>query len=385
MIKKITECESLEKKTVLVRTDFNISIVNGKINDYSRVVAALPTLQYLLKKKCKILILSHLGRPDGFDFNLSLKIIEERLFSLTKTRVTFAHSIDDLEKFLHSIQHGEILLMENLRFYKEEGENDIFFAQRIASLADVYVNEAFSCSHRKHASIFALPQLLPSFVGINFAYEVEMLNSIFDQAKRPMAAIIGGAKISTKLKLMDSIANIADYLIVVGALSNNLLYANGIEIGNSLFEEGMIEDLPHYKNIFLPQDVVTAVSRESDVYHVCDVRFIPEKEAIFDIGPATVIKIKKILNQCKTVFWNGPCGLFEEKNFSRGTSEVVKEIAYLSRQGKIRSIVGGGDSVFAINKLKIEKKDFTHISMAGGAFLEWIVDRKLPGIDALKL
>ncbi|MBQ4875253.1 MAG: phosphoglycerate kinase [Rickettsiaceae bacterium H1] len=382
-MKVVTQLKDLDKKTVIVRVDFNVPVNGGKIEDDTRIKNSIPTIRHLLAKKCKVILISHLGRPKGHDLNLSLTVLIDELRKLVNAKVIFARNTSEVKPKLAEIIHGEILLMENIRFYSEEENNDLGFAKKLASFGQVYINDAFSCSHRNHASIATLPSLLPSAAGLSLVREVNALNSIFDQSCRPVVAIIGGAKISTKIELIHSLAVKFDYMVIAGALANNVLNARGINVGLSLIEEEIKEDFDQYDNIILPQDVLTASDVEGEV-HVCDVRNIPKKEKVFDVGPATVMQIKNILNQCKTVVWNGPMGLFEMEHFSKGTKNVAEAIAKLSKEGKIKSIVGGGNSRHSLNKFNIDSNLFTHASDAGGAFLEWMIRQTLSNLDRLK-
>lgn len=381
-MKILTDVHDLHNKTVIVRVDFNVPIRDGDIQDDTRIVNTLSTLQYLIKHNCKIILLTHRGRPNGHDQNLSLNLLIDPLQKFTGVKVTFCE-LNNVSLTVKKISYGQIVLVENIRFHPEEIENDLIFSQYLASLADLYVNDAFSCTHRNHASIATLPLLLPSVAGMSLKKEYNILNSIFDQSSDPTVAIIGGAKISTKLNLIHQLAKKVKWVIVGGALANNILHSQGIKIGKSLLEENINEDFSMYNNVIIPCDVVTAQSFYAKS-HVCDVFSIPQEEKVLDIGPASRIKIKYILNNCKTVLWNGPLGLFEVDNFVHGTQEVAHTVAQLTKEGKIKSIVGGGDSICAINKLGIPKDAFTYISTAGGAFLELIAKQRLSNLDILK-
>ncbi len=382
-MKVISDIKSLQSKTVIVRVDYNVPIADGSVQDNTRILDTLPTLEFLIKRKCKIILLSHLGRPNGYDEKLSLKVLTPLLSQVTKTNVILAN-LEDLYEKVEQISSGEIVLMENIRFYPEEEKNDIEFAQRLSYPADLYVNEAFSCSHRQHASISALSSVLPALAGIKLYHEVKILQSIFEKSCGPIAAVVGGSKISTKLKLIKSLSKKVQYLIVGGALANNILQARGLNIGTSLVEHEIHEAFHECENIILPQDVVTSSSADASEIHTCDVRYVPQTESIFDIGPASIMKIKNILQECKTVIWNGPLGFFEKDNFGKATQEVANEIVHLTQRQKIRSIIGGGDSIFAINKFGINKNNFTHVSTAGGAFLEWLESQGLENLKVLE-
>ena len=382
-MKIITEINNLNQKIVIVRVDFNVPIQCGKVQDDTRIISSITTIKYLFEHNCKVILISHLGRPKCYDFNLSLKILLPRLQILLNADVLFANNLEEAQLILPQMSCNQIILLENIRFYPEEENNDLDFAKRLASLGDIYINDAFSCSHRFHASISSLPKFLPSFAGINLANEVIALNLIFDESQGPVVAIIGGSKISTKLKLIEGLVNKVKYVVIGGALANNILYARGIDIGVSLFEKDIKEDFLEYKNIVLPCDVVTAKDFKCEK-HICDVRSIPKTEKIFDIGPASIMNIKDILNNCKTVLWNGPLGLFEIEKFSNGTKSIANAIKSLTNKNEIKSIIGGGDSACALNKFSIDKNSFTYVSNAGGAFLEWIAKEGLSNLSLLK-
>lgn len=380
----ITSVKDLNKKIVIVRVDFNVPIKDGRIEDDTKITNAISTIEYLIKNNCKLILISHLGRPNGYNADLSLKILLQPLVKLIGANIVFCPDLEEVESTLSKISYGEVILMENIRFYAEEEANDIEFAKKIASLADMYVNDAFACSHRNHASIALLNLLLPSSAGIGLAKEVRSLHLIFDQLNAPVIAIIGGAKISTKLKLIACLAEKIDQVIICGALANNVLKARGVSIGQSRFEKNIQEDFYKYKNIILPRDVITAENIDSES-HICDVRNVPASEKIFDIGPASIIQIKKALHGCKAVLWNGPVGLFEIERFNKGTNEIAKTIASLTERSKLKSIIGGGDSIYAIAKSGVDKESFTHLSTAGGAFLEWVAEQKLLNLSMFNI
>ncbi len=382
-MKVITEVENLYQKTVILRTDLNVPLRNGVVEDDTRILSVIPSINYLLKCKCKVIIVSHLGRPKGTDDSLSLSVILDTLSKAISTKVLFAPKISDIKPMLGRLDYGEVILLENIRFYPEEERNDVSFAEELAGNADLYVNDAFSVSHRNHASIASLPLFLPSSAGLSLVNEVNALNSVCNTGSKSKAAIIGGAKISTKIGLIRSLASKVDYVIIGGALANNVLRARNFAIGESLYEPNVHEDCYSLDNVIVPCDVVTATGF-AEKGHVCDIRSVPSREKIFDIGPASILQIKNILYKCDAVLWNGPLGLFEEEHFNKGTKDIVTTIMNLTQRKKITSVVGGGDSVSAINKFGVPRELFSHVSTAGGAFLEWFTQDGLVNLSLLQ-
>jgi 3-phosphoglycerate kinase len=380
----------IKNKKVLLRVDFNVSMHGHKITDDERIKAALPTIKRLLRDDNKLIIISHLGRPDGWDDKLTLRPIAQRLHKyLPHVNLTV---IDDFttegaQKMFEEQKNGEILFLENIRFFKEEEKADQEFAKKLASLADVYVNDAFGVSHRDCASITEVPKLLPHYGGLLMEREVETIGHAIRHPKHPFSAIIGGAKISTKLKLLFKLTEVADYLILGGGLANTLLYALGYPVGKSLCEKDMADDVKKIvrhaaaqkTKILLPHDVVVG-SREGKDSVVKKISEVGHDDEILDIGPESQAEYAKAILNSKTLIWNGPVGYMENPEYARGTDFLYYTI---SQNKDLVSIVGGGDTLAAISK-KEYLNTITHISTGGGAMLEYIENGTLPGIEALK-
>jgi len=380
-------------KKVIVRVDLNLPIVHGKISDLSRIKRILPTISYLLNNKAKVILISHYGRPGGkFMLKMSLSPIVDTLTSVFGVDVKFAMDLfsNQTRAKIDGLEPGDIILLENLRFYPEEEENNQGFAQKLASLGDIYANEAFACSHRAHASIAAITAFIPSYAGMLLEEEIINLEKYFLAPKKKMMAIVGGSKVSTKIELLQALVQKSDYLVIGGAMANTFLHAQGFDIGTSLYDKNYDEfclellamGKSHACEIILPHDVVTSKSMDHDTQcHVFDINKVPEDEMIFDIGPSSVMNIIDKMEDCKTLVWNGPLGAFENSNFSAGTTMVSRAAAKLTASGALLSIVGGGDTVAAISELE---NQFSYASTGGGAFLEWIEGKKLPGLVALE-
>ncbi len=391
-MRSILKEKNLNSKKILLRLDLNVPLKNGKISDTTRIDKILPTLNFLIQQKTKIIIISHVGRPKGKKVKeLSLKPIGEDLRKKLNVRVKLIteniydiKNKDYLEKF-----DEEILILENIRFYMGEEKNDYEFAKHLASLGDVYVNDAFSCSHRAHASIQQISKYLPSFSGLQLDLEVAALNKIINEITKPITCIIGGSKISTKLDIIKNLITKFDNIIIVGGMANNFIEYFGNNIGKSIKEKNsykIVEEIISLskKNnckVTYPDDVLVSKnlngfskSKELD-------QILPD-EMILDIGPKTINKIIDIINNSKTVLWNGPAGYFENPNFANGSIEIAKKIIENNESNKIFSVVGGGDTVSLLNSLKFTD-NFNFVSTAGGAFLEYLEGKKLPGITAL--
>ncbi|MFW0776496.1 MAG: phosphoglycerate kinase [Rickettsiales bacterium] len=382
-------------KTVLVRTDLNVPMQGGKVTDDTRIVRALPTIEYLIKKKAKIVLLSHFGRPKGqFVPSLSLAPLVDPLSqALGGKEIKFGVDCvgSETKKAVKKLKAGEILLLENLRFYPEEEKGSPAFARDLASLGDIYINDAFSSSHRAHASIKGIADHLPAAAGRLMEEELSELTSIFTDAKKPIAAIVGGSKVSTKLELLGNLTKTMDTIIIGGAMANTFLYAQGFKVGNSLCEPKLkstaLKIMKDAKKngcrILLPTDVVVAKAFEKrSPSVVVDIDKIPADGIAIDIGPASMQLFSEEIHRCKTVVWNGPMGAFEISPFDTGSLMLARVVAKLTRQKKIRSIGGGGDTVSALAHSALEQ-NFSYISTAGGAFLEWLEGKKLPGVVAL--
>ena len=368
-------------KTVLVRVDFNVPLKNGKISDDKRIRAVLPTIEFLRKKKARIVLISHLGRPDGkVSEDLRLAPVAAYLSKLLKYPVHYEPDCigSDVEFAVRGLHEGDVLLLENLRFYPEEEADDAGFAQKLAVLADVFVNDAFAVSHRAHASVHAIAKFLPSYAGFLLEKEVKMLSSLLKSPKHPFIAIMGGAKVSDKIGVIESLLKKVDAILIGGAMMFTFYKALNYEVGKSKFEADKValaKSLLKNSNrkIILPIDVVLSDKR------VVPADKMPKNSAGFDIGPETQMIYSEMIKSAKTVFWNGPMGLFEQKPFDKGTLAVAKAMS----ECKGVTVVGGGDSVAAIEKAKLEKK-FSHVSTGGGASLEFLEGKELPGIKVLE-
>ena len=391
-MKSIQSLLDINNKKVLVRLDLNVPIENGKILDSTRINKILPTINFLLKNNAKIIILSHVGRPKGKIVNeLSLKPICEDLKQ--KINLDIKLITENLKKInsndLFINPNDKLLMFENIRFYKEEEENNDEFAKHIASLAEIFVNDAFSCSHRAHSSIDGIPKFLPSYSGLQLETEINALKKITSEIKRPITCIIGGSKISTKINVIKNLIKKFDNMVIVGGMANSILEYKGINIGNSIKEANcnkIIEEIFNLSQkekckIIYPEDVAIGINLNSGS-KIKELNNILNDEMILDIGPKTIKKIKDIILNSNTVLWNGPAGYFENLNFAIGSYEIAKEIAKETKKGKVYSVVGGGDTVSVINKIKLFE-NFNFVSTAGGAFLEYLEGKDLPGISAL--
>lgn len=380
----------IRHKRVLLRVDFNVSIRGDKITDDARVRATLPTIKKLLKDDNKIILVSHLGRPKGWDDGLLLRPIAKRLHEyLPHVNLTVIDDFttDGAKKHFEEQKDGEILFLENIRFFEGEEKADPEFGKLLASLADVYVNDAFGVSHRDCASITEVPKHLPAFGGLLMEREVETIGHALKHPDRPFTAIIGGAKVSTKLKILFKLTEKADFLILGGGIANTLLYSLGYQVGKSLCEKDMSDDVKkivrHAKEtntkILLPRDVVVGSMEGSDSV-VKKISEVNAHDNILDIGPESQADYAKAILTSKTLIWNGPVGYMENPEYARGTDFLYYTIA---QNKKLVSIVGGGDTLAAISK-KEYLDTITHISTGGGAMLEYIENGTLPGIESLK-
>jgi len=385
---------NIENKTIILKLDLNVPIKDKKIEDYTRILLVLPFLKELVKKKSKIIIISHLGRPNGIKNNdLSLLPIYKYLKEKIQTNIYFfMGKIDDETKNKASyLKAGEILLLDNIRFFKEEIENDEYFAKKLAGLGEIYINDAFSCSHRKQASIHKITSFIKeSYAGPLLKKEVEAINLVIKNKKEPVTCIIGGSKISTKIAVISSLMKNVNNIIIVGAMANNFLAHKGFKIGKSLVEKNsskiidkIYSDLKNYNcKIIIPEDC--NVSKDFDgPKTTVKVDSVKLGEIILDIGPKTTKSIEKIIEKSNTVLWNGPAGYFENRDFAIGTNSIANKISDNTIKKSLISVLGGGDTVSAINKIE-NKLTFTHLSTAGGAFLEYLEGKDLPGLSVLK-
>jgi len=382
---------NLYNKKILIRLDLNVPLNGTDITDTNRIDKTIPTLQYLLKNNAKIIILSHIGRPKGKVVNeLSLKPVCDELEKKLNQKISFINdNINKIKIESYFSEKKNIVMLENLRFFKEEESDDVIFAENLANLADIYVNEAFSCSHRKHASVHSITKFIPSYSGIQLEAEVNSLIKITSNIKRPISCIIGGSKISTKITVIKNLIDKFDNIIFVGGMANNILKFKEYQIGNSIYEKNVdqivseIFNLSEKKNckVFFPLDVSTgkSVNEKSIVKKLTE---ISNDDMILDIGPETIKMIKNIINNSNTILWNGPAGYFENPEFSKGSKEIAKQIIVRKKENKIYCVSGGGDTVAALNNFGLAK-DFDFVSTAGGAFLEFLEGKELPGIKAL--
>jgi phosphoglycerate kinase len=388
------ESVDMSGKTVLLRLDLNVPMHAGKVLDITRIERVIPTLQHLMQRDAKIVVLSHLGRPKGFNPALSLAPLVDTLSAqLWDKPVKFAPDCIGYEAQLavENAHFGDVILMENLRFHEEEKKGDADFAKQLAALGDVYVNDAFSCSHRAHASISGIPQYLPAVGGILLAQEVAMLSEVLHAPKRPLMAIVGGSKISTKLTLLGNLCEKVDKLVIGGAMANTFLLAQGHDVGSSLVERDMLQvarDISQKAQksgcqIILPCDLVIARNlRENAPCEIVTIDQVPKDGMILDIGPESCVQLHQHLSESQSLVWNGPLGAYETNPFDNATTMLARSAARQTRAGKLHSIAGGGDTLAALAHAGLSR-EFSYLSTAGGAFLEWLEGKSLPGIEAL--
>jgi phosphoglycerate kinase len=381
-------------KRVLVRADLNVPVKDGRVADATRIERLAPTIEALLEKGAKVVVMSHFGRPKGPDPSLSLRpLVEPLSHAIGGKPVHFAPDCvgPEAKRVVEALKPGEAALLENLRFHPEEEKNDPAFARQLAELGDAYVDDAFSAAHRAHASIEALAHLLPAAAGKNMQAELEALGAALEHPERPVMALVGGAKVSTKLDLLKFLTAKVDRLAIGGAMANTFLFAQGKPVGRSLCEQELADTaraiLGEAKKrgceIILPEDAVSAEKLEPGVMtRTVGVGAVPMNAMILDVGPETVARIEKALETSKTLVWNGPVGAFETPPFDRATIAIARKVAELTRAGKLMSVAGGGDTVAALAAAGVTD-DLTYVSTAGGAFLEWLEGRELPGVKAL--
>jgi phosphoglycerate kinase len=381
----------LDGKRVLVRADLNVPIKDGVIQDDTRIQACLPTLNYLLERGCSVIVMTHFGRPKG-------QVMPEMRVdgigvALSEALGREVKKLDDcvgseVEVAVAAMKAGDVILLENTRFHAEEKENGEEFSKALAGLAEVYVNDAFGTIHRAHASTVGVAKILPAYAGLLVEREVEVLSSVLTEPKKPVCLVMGGAKIDTKIGILQKFLNRADYFLIGGALANTFLAAEGYEVGNSLYQEDKLDVARDFllsaeskrEYVYLPSDAVVSdkVSADSEAL---DMRLegVGEEMMILDIGVLTAETFAKCIREAGTILWNGPMGLYEFPGFANGTKVVAEAIA----ESEATSIVGGGDSIDAINKLGIPSEKFTHISTGGGAMLEFLEGKTLPGVEVL--
>ena len=397
-MKKTVKDIDIKNKKVIMRVDFNVPLdkeTNSKITDTTRVDAAMPTIEYILSQGASLILMSHLGRPKGeANPKYSLKPVYDYLKTkLTNNKVLFANDCigDEVKKMASSLNAGDVLLLENLRYHAEEEKNDANFSKELSDLADVYVNDAFGTAHRAHAStsgIVSAKPSMPAVAGFLMEKEIKYLGDAVAEPKRPFVAIIGGAKVSSKISVLKNLLNKVDTLIVVGGMAYTFFKAKGYEIGTSLCEDDYIQTAKEImdkakelnKTLYLPIDNVVADKFDNDANRkIVDCNAIPSGWMGMDVGDKTLKEIENILKNAKTIVWNGPLGVFEMSNFAKGTFETAK---FIANSGAV-SIIGGGDSVSAVNKSGVADK-MTHISTGGGASLEFLEGIELPGIKVLQ-
>ena len=385
-----------KNKNILVRVDLNVPIIKKKIIDNTKIVRLKKTKKDLSKKNNKIFLISHLGRPKGKKVNkYSLKPLTRELEKMIKSKkIHFINNYKNtnIKKMINNMKFGEICLFENIRFYKQEEKNDKNFSKKLSKHFHYYINDAFSASHRKHSSIVSIANYLPSFCGFLFTKEILALKNNLKKPIRPSIAIIGGFKISTKIGLLKNLAKKLDYLIIGGGMANTFLAAKGYDLGNSYIERKYFNEIKKIEKIskknnckiILPIDVVTSNKLISkNKVRKTLIENINKDQSVFDIGQATCRAIKKVLINGNTILWNGPLGAFEYKPFNKSTLEIGKYISHIMKKNNPIIIVGGGDTLASLKKIKVINK-ITYASTSGGAFLEWIEGKKLPGITALE-
>lgn len=393
-LKTIDDADVVGKR-VLVRADLNVPMQAGVISDATRIERFLPTVRELTKRGARVVIMTHFGRPGGqVDPSLSLAPVAEKVAELLPgTKVSFAPDCigEKAEAVVASLSNGDVAVLENLRFHKGETDNDPAFIAELVALGDLYVSDAFSTSHRAHASTEGIARHLPSFAGPLMMLEVNALKAALEAPKRPVAAVVGGAKVSTKIQLLTNLVNKVDMVIVGGGMANTFLFAQGVQVGKSLCEPDYIDTVEEILGraaesgckIVLPTDVVVSAEfAEGAPSDVVDVHSVPEDKMILDAGPQSVAGLVEKLSSCKTLVWNGPLGAFEISPFGEGTFALARAAAQATIEGQLTTIAGGGDTVAALNSANVTD-DFTYVSTAGGAFLEWLEGRALPGVVAL--
>ncbi len=392
-LKLFSNIYSLENKRVIVRLDLNVPIENSEIKDDTRIQVVIPLLNKLKDSGAKVILISHLGRPKGkVDTKLSLKPIFEYLKKKGNYNISFYQGKINNEavEFTKKLKSGSFVLFENIRFYKEEEANEEIFAKNLAKLGDLFINEAFSCSHRTQASIHKITKFVDSYGGPLLEKEIKSIDLLIKNKKKPVSCIIGGSKISTKINILTSLIKNSENLIIVGAMANNFIKFKNINVGKSLIEKGVekiikqIIDLSKKNNckIIIPIDVNSSTDLNGIPSHK-SINNLQPKEMILDIGEETIRLINKTLDESRTVFWNGPAGYYENKNFATGTISIAKKIAENTKLKSLISIIGGGDTLAAIKNTGLQNS-FTHLSTAGGAFLESLEGKELPGIKVLR-
>lgn len=381
-------------KRVLVRADLNVPVADGVVTDATRLERILGGLNDLTAKGARVVVISHFGRPKaGPDPSMSLVSVAGKLSELLGRKVIFIPDCigADVEGRVAALAPGEIAVLENLRFHKGEEKNDPEFAAALARSGDIYVNDAFSAAHRAHASTEGLAHLLPAYAGPLLIEEINALRAVLEDPQRPVAALVGGAKVSSKIPILKHLLSKVDKLIIGGGMANTFLMSHGVDVGKSLAEPEMLETAREIMTeaksrgcaVVLPEDAVIAREFKSGVANaVVPTLAVPSDAMILDVGPKSIEHMTNVLKECRTLLWNGPLGAFEIPPFGEGTFSLAREAAKLTKEGKLTTVAGGGDTVAALNAAGVTQ-DFTYVSTAGGAFLEWLEGRELPGVAAL--
>jgi phosphoglycerate kinase len=382
-------------KRVLMRVDLNVPVENGVVSDSTRIERVAPAITEIADKGGKVILLSHFGRPKGRDSKQSLKPVAAEVSRIIKRPVKFSDDCigEIAEQAVAAMKPGDILCLENTRFHAGEEKNDPAFVAALAKLGDIWVNDAFSAAHRAHASTEGLGHKLPAYAGRTMQAELEALANALDNPQRPLTAIVGGAKISTKLDLLGNLLDKVNALVIGGAMANTFLLAQGKTVGKSLAEPDLVPTArkimdkakSEKREIILPVDVVTAAKLEANASsRVLDADKVGGTDMILDIGPRSIEQVVSVLARAKTLVWNGPFGAFEVEPFDNGTIEVAEAAAELTEAGKLVSVAGGGDTVAALNVAGVADR-LTYVSAAGGAFLEWLEGKRLPGVEVLRV
>ncbi len=392
-LKSIADADVAGKR-VLVRADLNVPVADGKVSDATRLERILSGLNDLSARKARVVVISHFGRPKGGpDPKMSLAPVAAKLAELLGKPVQFVDACigDKAEDAVSRLAPGDIAVLENLRFHAGEEKNDAEFVSALARSGDIFVNDAFSAAHRAHASTEGLARVLPAYAGPLMLEEISALLAVLDKPERPVAALVGGAKVSSKIPILKHLIGKVDKLIIGGGMANTFLMSHGVDIGKSLAEPDFVDTAREIMAaakakgcaVVLPEDAVIAREFKSGVAHaVVPMLAVPSDALILDVGPKSVEHMASVLTECRTLLWNGPLGAFEIEPFGRGTFALARAAAKLTKEGKLKTVAGGGDTVAAMNAAGATQ-DFTYVSTAGGAFLEWLEGRELPGVAAL--
>ena len=394
--RRLDDAKDLAGKRALVRVDFNVPMEGGRITDDTRLKAALPTIDFLRARGAKVILLAHFDRPKGKRVaSMSLAPIAPALSKLIDAPVAFADDCvgDMAAKAIGALANGGVVLLENTRFHAGEEENSADLSGALAKLGDLYVNDAFSAAHRAHASTEGVAKRLPAYAGKSMERELDYLDRALGKPVRPVLAVVGGAKVSTKIQLLENLVGKVQMLAVGGGMANTFLFAKGLEVGKSLCEKDMADTANRIMDkakafgcrILLPEDVVAASEFKANApHHTIHTAHVSHDEMILDAGPETIAALIAAMDEAKTLIWNGPLGAFETPPFDHATMAAAKAAAVRAKAGKIIAVAGGGDTVAALNQAGAAH-DFTFVSTAGGAFLEWMEGKPLPGVEALRV